>query len=212
LIRVAIYEDNNHLRETLELLLNTSEGFSCSGAYADCEELETMLEIYPCDVVLMDIEMPGINGIEATRIIRKKFPSIQVLIQTAFFEDDYIFNAICAGASGYILKNTSPQGYLQAITDVHAGGSPMTPEIARKVLELFKTNLQPDKSSNDYNLTKQETKVLQLLVKGKSYKLIAAELFVSVDTIKSHISNTYAKLHVHSATEAVSKALRDKIV
>jgi DNA-binding NarL/FixJ family response regulator len=212
LIKVAIYEDNRHLRETLELLLNSSEGFNCTGAYSDCQELETMLEIHPCDVVLMDIEMPGINGIEATRIIRKKFPSIQVLIQTAFFEDEYIFNAICGGASGYILKHTSPQGYLQAIKDVHGGGSPMTPEIARKVLELFKTNLEPPAASQDYHLTNQEIKVLQLLVTGKSYKLIAADLFVSVDTVKSHISNIYAKLHVHSATEAVSKALRDKIV
>jgi DNA-binding NarL/FixJ family response regulator len=212
LIRVAIFEDNNHLRETLELLLNSAEGFTCSGAYADCGHLEPMLEVNPCDVVLMDIEMPGINGIEATRIIRKKFPGVQVLIQTAFFDDDYIFNAICAGASGYILKNTTPQGYLQAIRDVHAGGSPMTAEIARKVLELFKTNLQPANAAKDYNLTNQEMKVLQVLAAGKSYKLIAAELFISIDTVKSHISNIYAKLHVHSATEAVSKAIRDKII
>ena len=212
MIKVAIFEDNNHLRETLELLLNSAEGFTCAGAYADGIQLEPMLEVNPCDVVLMDIEMPGINGIEATRIIRKKFPAIQVLIQTAFFEDDYIFDAICAGASGYILKNTTPQGYLQAIKDVHAGGSPMTPEIARKVLELFKTNLEPVTPATDYHLTNQEIKILQLLVMGKSYKLIAAELFISVETVKSHISNIYAKLHVHSATEAVSKAIRDKII
>ena len=212
MIRVTIFEDNKHLQETFALLLDSSAEYTCVGAYSNCDNLETVMEGNPCDIVLMDIEMPGLNGIEATIIIKKKFPSVQVLIQTVFFEDEYIFNAICAGASGYILKTTTPQGYLQAIADVHAGGSPMTPGIARRVLELFKVNLQPDSSPKDYHLTNQEKKVLQLLVAGKSYKLIAAELFVSVDTIKSHISNIYAKLHVHSGTEAVSKAIRDKIV
>lgn len=212
MIRVAIFEDNKHLRETFELLLHTADGFTCTGAWPDCRDLVINLEVYPCDIVLMDIEMPGMNGIEATKIIKQHFPKITILIQTVFFEDDYIFNAICAGASGYILKSTTPDGYLQAIKDVHAGGSPITPGIARKVLELFKHNLQPAVPAKDYNLTNQEKKVLQLLVAGKSYKMIAAELFVSVDTIKSHVTNTYAKLHVHSGTEAVSIALRDKIV
>ena len=212
MIRVAVFEDNKHLRETFELLLNNAEGFSCAGAYPDCSNLIAWLDTYPCDIVLMDIEMPGMNGIEATKIIKQYFPEITILIQTVFFEDDYIFDAICAGASGYILKSTTPDGYLQAIKDVHAGGSPITPGIARKVLELFKHNLQPTTPAKDYNLTNQEKKVLQLLVAGKSYKMIAAELFVSVDTVKSHVTNVYAKLHVHSGTEAVSLALRDKIV
>ncbi len=212
MIRVAIFEDNKHLRETFEILLATAEGVTCTGAWPDCSHLVANLESSPCDIVLMDIEMPGLNGIDATKIIKQHFPSISILIQTVFFEDEYIFNAICAGASGYILKSTTPEGYLQAIKDVHAGGSPMTPGIARKVLELFKHNLQPAAPAKDYNLTNQEKKVLQLLVAGKSYKMIAAELFVSIDTIKTHISNTYAKLHVHSGTEAVSVALRDKIV
>ncbi|HEY6504809.1 MAG TPA: response regulator transcription factor [Chitinophagaceae bacterium] len=212
MIRVAVFEDNKHLRETFELLLNSSEGFTCTGAWPDCRNLVANLEAFPCDIVLMDIEMPGMNGIEATRIVKEHFPGISILIQTVFFEDDYIFNAICAGASGYILKSTTPDGYLEAIKDVHAGGSPMTPGIARKVLELFKNKLQPATPAKDYNLTSQEKKVLQLLVAGKSYKMIAAELFVAVDTVKTHVSNTYAKLHVHSGTEAVSVALRDKIV
>jgi DNA-binding NarL/FixJ family response regulator len=212
LIRVTIFEDNKHLRETFRLLLDTSPGYTCTGAHPDCRDLLVKLEASTCDIVLMDIEMPGMNGIEATRLIKEHFPSTLVLIQTVFHEDGYIFDAICAGASGYILKSTSPQGYLDAINDVQAGGSPMTPGIARRVLELFKTNVQPQASTEDYNLTNQEKKVLQLLVQGKSYKLIASELFVSVDTVKTHVRNIYAKLHVHSGTEAVAKAIRDRIV
>lgn len=212
MIRVAIFEDNKHLRETFELLLDSSSGYLCTGAYPDCRDLISILKINHCDIVLMDIEMPGMNGIEATRLIKENFPAINILIQTVFFEDDYIFNGICAGASGYILKSTTPAGYLEAIKDVQAGGSPMTPGIARRVLELFRTNLQTAIPATDYNLTTQEKKVLQLLVDGKSYKMIAAELFVAVDTIKTHIKNIYFKLHVHSSTEAVSLALRNKIV
>jgi DNA-binding NarL/FixJ family response regulator len=211
LIQVAIFEDNKHLRETFNLLLDNTPGFKCTGAYPNCNNIIDDLSAIPCDVVLMDIEMPGMNGIAATKLIKEKFPSINILIQTVFFEDEFIFNAICAGASGYILKSTTPDGYIEAIQNVQAGGSPMTPGIARRVIELFKQNLQPAVAIN-YNLTPQEKKVLQLLVEGKSYKMIAAELFVAVDTVKSHISNVYAKLHVHSGTEAVALAIKDKIV
>lgn len=212
MIRVAIFEDNKHLRETFELLLKSTDGFACVGAYPDCNTLVADLERNPADVVLMDIEMPGMNGIAATQLVKQHFPQTLVLIQTVFFEDEYIFNAICAGASGYILKSTTPDGYLEAIKDVEAGGSPMTPGIARRVIELFKHNLKPAAPAKEYHLTPQEKKVLQLLVEGKSYKMIAGELSVAQDTIKSHIKNIYAKLHVHSGTEAVSIALRDKIV
>lgn len=211
MIHVTLFEDNKHLRETFELLIDSSEGFSCAGAYPDCSNLLNDIVAKHCDVVLMDIEMPGMNGIEATKLIKENFPDINILIQTVFHDDEYIFDAICAGASGYILKSTTPDGYMQAIKDVQAGGSPMTPGIARRVLELFKDRLQPV-ASKDYNLSIQEKKVLQLLVAGKSYKMIAAELFVATDTVKSHISNIYAKLQVHSGTEAVSLAIRDKIV
>ena len=211
MINVKVFEDNKHLRETFQLLIGSSEGFNCAGAYPDCSNLLNDIVANPCDVVLMDIEMPGMNGIEATKLIKENFPDINILIQTVFHDDEYIFDAICAGASGYILKSTTPDGYIQAIKDVQAGGSPMTPGIARRVLELFKDRLQPV-ASKDYNLSIQEKKVLQLLVAGKSYKMIAAELFVATDTVKSHISNIYAKLQVHSGTEAVSLAIRDKIV
>lgn len=211
MIRVAIFEDNKHLRETFSLLLDNTPGFECTGAYPDCNNILNDLSATACDVILMDIEMPGMNGIEATKIIKQNFPEINILIQTVFFEDEFIFNAICAGASGYILKSTTPDGYIEAIQNIQAGGSPMTPGIARRVIELFKHNLQPAAAVN-YNLTPQEKKVLQLLVEGKSYKMIAAELFVAVDTIKSHITNVYAKLHVHSGTEAVALAIKDKIV
>ena len=211
MLRIAVFEDNSHLRNTLQLLLEATDGFYCTGLYPDCSEMLEVLQENPCDIVLMDIEMPGLNGIDATKIIRKHFPGVHVLIQTAFFDDSYIFNAICAGASGYILKTTSPSGYIDALKEVESGGSPMTPGIARRMLELFRVNLQPS-ITTDYQLTPREKEILQMLVNGKSYKMIAAESNIATDTVKSHIKNIYAKLHVNSGTEAVSKALRDKIV
>jgi DNA-binding NarL/FixJ family response regulator len=208
---VVIFEDNRHLREALELLLDNAPGYSCAGAYPECDNLIPDIKAVNCDVILMDIEMPGMNGIEATKIIKKNFPGIPILIQTAFLDDNYIFDAICAGASGYILKSTSPEGYIKAIEEVRLGGSPISPGIAKKVLDLFRTKMQPA-TNNDYNLTAQEKKILQLLVDGKSYKQISAELYITIQTSKTHIKNIYAKLHVHSGTEAVVKALRDKIV
>lgn len=209
--RITVFEDNKHLRTTLQVLLESAEGFTCSGVYANCDGMLELLEENPCDIVLMDIEMPGLNGIEATKLLRQHFPDVHVLIQTAFFDDSYIFNAICAGASGYILKTTSPSGYLEALREVENGGSPMTPGIARRMLELFRVNLQPAVTT-DYQLTAREKEILQMLVNGKSYKMIAAESKIATDTVKSHIRNIYAKLHVNSGTEAVSKAIRDRIV
>jgi DNA-binding NarL/FixJ family response regulator len=211
MIRVTIFEDNEHLRETLQVLLNGTENYTCAGAFADCNMLPSVLEGVPCDVVLMDIEMPGMNGIEATRLIKHHFPSLLVLIQTAFLDDNYIFEAICAGASGYILKTTSPSGYLEAIRDIQEGGSSITPGVARRMLDLFRGKFIPA-APVDYSLTARERELLQMLVNGKSYKIIAADLFISLDTVRSHIRNVYAKLHVNSGTEAVSKAIRQRLV
>lgn len=211
MIRVAIFEDNKHLRETLQILLDGTTGFSCVGAYPDCRDLIPHLKANQCEIVLMDIEMPGMTGIEATKIIKENLPHVQVLIQTVFFDDEYIFKAICAGASGYILKSTSLAQYIESIREVHSGGSPMTPGIARRMLELFKHHVHPP-SDMSYHLTEKEKIVLQNLVSGKSYKMIADHMQISFDTVKTHIKNIYTKLHVHSGSEAVAKAILEKIV
>jgi DNA-binding NarL/FixJ family response regulator len=159
----------------------------------------------------MDIQMPGISGIEATKMIKENYPHIQVLIQTVFSDDDSIFRAICAGASGYILKSSDPSQYIEALRDAESGGAPMSPAIARRMLQLFKLNFLP-RLQTEYNLTDKEKLVLQQLTQGKSYKMIADELSVSVETVKTHMKNIYQKLHVHSSTEAVAKALQEKLV
>ncbi len=210
-IRVAIFEDNKHLRESLQILISGTPGYHCTGAYPDCRDLLPQLKREMPDVVLMDIEMPGMNGIDAVKKIKENYPQLQVLMQTMFDDDEYIFNAICSGASGYILKTTTPAGYIEAINNVYAGGSPMSPTVARKVFGLFKSNIHIA-SKVQYNLTAKEKEVLQLLINGRSYKMIAEEMQISTETVKTHMKNIYIKLHVNSNTEAVAKALKDKII
>ena len=163
------------------------------------------------DLILMDIEMPGMNGIEAVRVIKSHFPNTLVLMQTANEEDDKIFDAICAGASGYLLKNTAPSRILEAIHEANLGGSPMSPSVARKVLERFST-IQKVSTKNEFDLSEREKEILQLLVKGMSYKLIADACFLSIDTVKFHIKNIYEKLQVNSKAEAVAKAFKSGLV
>lgn len=210
-IRVAIFEDNKHLRESLYYLINGTPGFTCMGAYPDCNDVVFQLSKEKPDVVLMDIEMPGLSGIEGVKLIKKNFPEIQVLMQTVFHDEDNIFNAICAGASGYILKSTTPAEFIEAVKNVYNGGSPMTGSIARKVLDLFQKRV-PVSTPNDYQLTPKEKEMLTFMVEGKSFKMIAAASGISYETVRTHMKNIYAKLHVNSNTEAVSKVLREKLL
>ena len=210
-IKVAIFEDNNSLRTGLYQLVNGSDGFECVGAYPDCSEILQHIDDIKPDVLLMDIGMPGISGIEAVQVVKNKYPEIKILMQTIFEDTEKIFKSVCAGASGYILKNTSPSRILEAIRETFEGGAPMSPSIASKVLKI----VQDSSSSiqkNSFHLSEREKEILACLVKGMSYKLIADNCFISIDTVRGHIRSIYEKLHVNSKSEAVVKAIRGKIV
>lgn len=210
-IRVAIFDDNPKRRDGLMLLIDSMDNMECCGAFNDCREVLMHIENSRPDVVLMDIDMPYVNGIEGVAIIREVHPDLKILMQTVFEDDDKIFAAVCAGANGYILKQTNPSKLIEAITEVKEGGAPMTPIIANKVLKLFhKQNSIYKKQS--FELTKRELEILQLLVKGYSYKMIADECFISYPTVNSHISNIYQKLHVQSSAGAVAVAIREGLV
>ena len=209
-IRVIIFEDNRNLRESLFNLLESTSGFICAGAFANCERVLQNIEETQPDVILMDIELPVVSGIEAVKIIREKYPDLKILMETIFEEDKKIFQSICNGAQGYILKNTPPDGILNAIREVYEGGAPMTPTIASKVLRLFKSNLSGNDES--YGLSSREKEILKCLVEGMSYKMIADTCFISADTVNGHIKNIYRKLQVHSKSEAVVKAVKGRLV
>jgi len=209
-IKVAIFDDNNSLRDSISMLLQDTKDFTLCGSYAHClDVIEDITESNP-DVVIMDIDMPGINGIEGVKLIRKKLPNLQILMFTVFDNDEKVFAAIKAGASGYILKNAEPKNLLNAISEVYNGGAPMTPGIARKVLHQFQ-HLQPEAIKEDYHLSLREKEVLSLLVDGLSYKMIAGKLNITYDTVRAHMKKIYEKLHVASMTEAVAKAINQKL-
>ena len=210
-IRVVIFEDNRNLRESLFNLLETSDQFTCVGAFAHCERVVENIEETQPDVILMDIELPLVNGIEAVRMIKEKYPDVKILMETIFEEDEKIFQSICNGAQGYILKNTPPDEILNAIKEIYEGGAPMSPVIASKVLRMFKSNLSNQLDSS-FNLSSREKEILKCLVEGMSYKMIADSCFISADTVNGHIKNIYKKLQVHSKGEAVAKAIKGKIV
>ena len=211
MIRVTIFEDNRSLREGLQALVGGSAGFVCAGAFANCNNLLTNISDTKPDVVLMDIEMPGTSGIEGVKIIKESFPDIKILMETVFDDDDKIFDSICAGAEGYILKHTSPAEIMNAIREINEGGSPMTPSIANRVLKMVKG--KPRAFLNEsFDLTDREKEILTCLVKGMSYKLIADTCFISIETVNTHIKNIYKKLQVHSKSEAVAKAIKGNIV
>ena len=207
-IRVTIFEDNNSLRNSLYQLINGTDGFSCVGAFGDCLDLFKNIEASRPDVVLMDIEMPGTNGLKGLKIIKDKFPNVSVIMLTVFEDNDSIFDAICAGASGYLLKKTSHDKIVESIHDVLNGGAPITSSIARKVLNLFpKTPAQHEEINK---LAPREQEVLQLLVSGHSYKMIAEKCGITLETVRSHIKRIYEKLQVQSATEAAAKTFMNK--
>jgi DNA-binding NarL/FixJ family response regulator len=212
-IRIAIFDDNKNIRNSIILLLNTDPAFEVVGTFSDAQHcVDNVITSRP-DVVLMDIEMPGINGIEAVKLLTKEFPHIQILIQTVFEDDERVFDSICAGASGYILKNQLNSSLTDAIKELQTGGSPMSPSIARRVLNMLQQGYQNKKApSEEYNLTPREKEVLSGIVNGLSYKMIGFELNISYETVRSHIKKIYEKLHVASLTEVVAKAINQNIV
>lgn len=207
--RIIIYEDNPFLRNSFADLIDSSKEFELAGAFENCDDVIEQVKDLSPDVVLMDIEMPGTGGMDGLRIIKKNFAQIQVIMLTVFDDNEKVLEAICAGASGYLLKKTTPEKILDAIQDVMDGGAPMTPSIAKKVLQLFPKTTSEQSEIN--KLTTQEQKVLQLLESGCSYKMIAVECDVTIETVRTHIKHIYNKLQVHSATEAIKKAFPNRV-
>ncbi|MBC8047948.1 MAG: response regulator transcription factor [Fimbriimonadaceae bacterium] len=212
-IRVTIFDDSKKIRDALSVILKGTEGFEWGGGFSNANNLLKDIEKADPDVVLMDIEMPGISGIDAVKILHTEKPIIKIIMQTIFDDDNKVFYSICFGADGYILKTTPPAQILEAIKEVYAGGAPMTPVIAKKVLHLFKTHLtETELAEKDYRLTEREMEILNYLVKGFSYQKIADTIFISYETVHSHIKNIYEKLHVATKTEAVAKAINEKLI
>jgi DNA-binding NarL/FixJ family response regulator len=207
-IRVVLFDDNELIRDATSLLFADSIDFELAHSFSSCDEITKKIEETKPDVVIMDIDMAGINGIEGVKMLRKNFPSIQILMHTVFDDDEKIFAAIKAGAGGYILKNSESQGLLSAVTEVYNGGAPMTPGIARRVLQQFQQD-ETDQNQ-DYLLSPREQQVLALLVQGLSYKMIAGKLDITYSTVRAHMKKIYEKLHVSSMTEAVAKAINQK--
>jgi DNA-binding NarL/FixJ family response regulator len=209
-IKVAIIEDQREIREGLAMLIGMTPGYRCTGSYRSMEEaLEKIASDFP-DVVLSDIGLPGMDGIEGIRILKERHPDLLALILSVYDDDERIFDALCAGACGYLLKKTQPARLIESLREAVAGGAPMSPEVARRVITLFRDFRPPERA--DYQLTPHETRILKLLVEGHNYKTAAAELKVSVNTVSFHLRRIYEKLQVHSKSEAVAKALRDRLV
>jgi DNA-binding NarL/FixJ family response regulator len=209
-IKVAIVEDQKQTREGLATLIGGTPGYRIAGQFGSMEEALIKLEWEPPDVVLVDIGLPEMSGIEGVRRLKARHSALLVLMLTVYADDEHIFEAICAGACGYLLKNTPPPKLMEAIRELGEGGAPMSPEIARKVLRMFQQVVPP--KSEEYQLTPRELEVLKLLADGHGYKTAAAVLSVSIGTIRFHIRNIYEKLHVHSKSEAVLKALRSGLL
>jgi DNA-binding NarL/FixJ family response regulator len=207
---VVLIEDMKDVREGLSVLINGTAGFRCTGAYRTMEDALSGVKRTGTDVILTDIGLPGMSGIDGIRALRERLPEVPILALTVYDSDDQVFRALCAGASGYLLKNTPPARLLESLREVTAGGAPMSPEVARRVLRLFRDFTPPVRAS--YRLTPQEHELLKLLVDGHHKKTAAAALGISVNTVSFHLKHIYQKLQVHSKTEAVAKALRERLI
>jgi DNA-binding NarL/FixJ family response regulator len=210
MIKVLIYEDNPQLREGLTMLIDGTEGFHVVASYKGCTNVLEELKAWNPDVILMDIDMPAMSGIDGLKKIREVNREVKVLMLTVFDDNANVFEALKNGANGYLLKKTPPAKLLEYIQDVARGGAPMTSSVAAQVLKMFSE--LPSKSKGEYNLSEREKEVLQLLVNGYSYKMIADEMFIAIDTVRSHIKKIYEKLHVNSKSEAVAKAFKDRLL
>lgn len=211
-IKVILYEDNPDMREGLSTLLAFTNNMELAGSFINCNDCDIHIQALRPDVILMDIEMPETNGLDGIRSIRRINTDVRIIVLTVFEDNQNVFDAICAGANGYLLKKSSPQQIIDAIYDALAGGAPMTSSIASKVLRLLQDTSLSTQQQENYGLTKREKEILNSLVNGNSYKMIAAEQDITIDTVKSHLKKIYQKLQVHSQTEAVAKALKNKIV
>jgi DNA-binding NarL/FixJ family response regulator len=210
LIKTAIVEDQREIRDGLTTLINSTEGYHCTGSYRSMEEaLEKIKRDLP-SIMLCDIGLPGMSGIEGIKILKDRYPNLRLLMLTIYDDDDRIFDALCAGACGYLLKRTPPARLLESLREAVTGGAPMSPEVANRVITLFREIRPPERAN--YQLTPHETRLLKLLVEGHNYTTAAVELGVSFNTIKFHMRHIYEKLQVHSKSEAVSKALQNRLV
>lgn len=209
-IRVALIEDQRTIREGLTALLGNTPDLTCSGSYASMEEALPRIRAAVPDVVLADIGLPGMSGIEGIRILKERHPALPILMLTVYKDDDRIFQAVCAGARGYLLKKTPPARLLESIRELVNGGAPMSPEVARRVLETFQQVRPPEHV--DYHLTPHELRLLRLLVQGHNYKTAAQEVGATVHAVSFHMKNIYEKLQVHSKSEAVAKAFREQLI
>ncbi len=211
MIKVVVVEDNNAIREGLKILIDGTDDYSCIGSFADCETAIKNIKKLNPDVLLMDIGLPGMNGIEGIKKIKLINPELAILILTVYEENDLIFDALCAGACGYLVKKTPPSKLLEAIKEAREGGAPMSSHIARKVIDFFQKKPFSTQKSN-YDLTPREKEILTGLVEGHNFKAIADSLFISIETVRFHFRNIYKKLHVHSQSEAVAKAIKEGLI
>jgi DNA-binding NarL/FixJ family response regulator len=210
IIRVVIIEDERRIREGLEALINGTAGYRCAGAFRSMEDALLRPWAEAPEVVLVDIGLPGMSGLDGLPVLRDRYPDAALVMLTVYEDDERIFDALCAGACGYLLKRTQPAKLLESLRDAKEGGAPISPEVAKRVISLFR-NVKPPKNAG-YDLTPHQLRLLKLLVEGHNYNSAAAELGVSFHTVAFHIQNIYEKLQVHSKSEAVAKALRDRLI